>query len=254
MATERLIGAPGGLVSALHLFIAGCVLVVYNAPRIARKAYADELLAANWVYSRRFWYFIFFGAGVVIAGGAAFYLSAGEVVWCLLLGVVTFSYSLPLLPFGKRRRIRDYGWLKIAVLSFVWTVVTAVLPIVHWGKLPAAYPVEIAVRLVFIFVLCMLFDMRDVLEDQRNNIHTLPAVVGEQQSYRLVYSAIGVFVVLSVVQYSRFMLFPRLAGALITAIVAGVVVKYLKKHPTHGAYNVLADGLMLVYAVPVVLL
>lgn len=248
MATERLIGAPVALLSALHMFIAGSLLAVYNAPRIVRKAFTSETQVARIWHSRRFWYFAFFFAGCVMAGGASFYLSGREVLWCMALGVVTFSYSLPLLPFRELKRIRDIGWLKIIALSAVWTIATAVLPMAHWGHSLRQYPIEVGARLAFIFALCVLFDIRDLREDKGSNIKTLPTILGMRRSYQVVYAAFGMFVALSFAQYERFMLLPRLEGAIITVALGLVVVQYLKKNPSERAYNGLADGLMLVYA------
>ncbi len=248
-ATERLIGAPAGLVSVLHLFIAGSLLAVYNAPRIVRKAYAGEQEPDFLLCSKRFWFISLFVAGCAMAGFSAFWLSRTEALWCMALGVVTFSYSLPLLPFRRRKRLRDIGWLKILALSVVWTVVTAVLPMAHWGYSVSQYPIEIAARLTFIFALCILFDIRDLTEDKRNNIRTLPTILGRRHSYLAVYGALALFVALSFAQYERFYVLPRLEGAVITAVVALPVMQYLKNNPSDRAYNGLADGLMLVYAI-----
>ncbi len=43
-----------------------------------------------------------------------------------ILSIFTFAYSWPLLPFKNKKRLRDFGWLKITVLASVWTVVTSI--------------------------------------------------------------------------------------------------------------------------------
>jgi 1,4-dihydroxy-2-naphthoate octaprenyltransferase len=108
-------------------------------------------------------------------------------------------------------------------------------------------------RMFFIFALCVLFDLRDVQQDVENNIYTLPSKVGIANSYRLIYAALSLFVIVSVVQYSRFHLADRLAAALITAIATIAVAIYLRKRPSDKAYAILADGVMLVYALAILI-
>jgi 1,4-dihydroxy-2-naphthoate octaprenyltransferase len=179
-------------------------------------------------------------------------LSLQMLVTSGALGVLAFAYYLPLLPFKNKKRIRDIGWLKITVLAVVWTTATAILPIIYWGKPLASYPVEILIRFVFIFILCVLFEIRDVRDDIRNNIHTLPHTVGVGNSYRLINAGLVVFCALSVVQYFRFPVSQRLVGALITAAVTWAVLEYIRRRPSERAYLVLADGVMLVYALLVI--
>ena len=167
---------------------------------------------------------------------------------CIVLALFTFSYSLPLLPFTARKRIREYGWPKILVLASVWTSTTAVLPMIFWYKSPVAFPFELLLRFVFIFSLCILFDIRDVQTDTRNNIHTLPIKIGLANSYKTINAALLLFVLLSFFQYLRFPNTGRLVGAISTGILTYAVAQYLKKYPTDRAYMLLADGVMLVYA------
>ena len=56
------------------------------------------------------------------------------------------------------------------------------------------------------------------------------------------------FIIISIIQYTRYPLTGRLAGAIISAVVTRVVVSYLRTHPSDKAYLFLADGVMLVYA------
>ena len=166
-----------------------------------------------------------------------------------ILGVVTFAYFLPILPFRNKKRLRDFGWLKITVLAGVWTIATSVLPMVYWQKNIDHYPFEILIRLLFIFTLCVIFDIRDMQTDQENNINTLPQKVGIKNSYRLINITLTLFVVLSIMQYYRFHEMERLVSAMLTAIITRIVVTYLQKWPSDRAYLILADGVMLLYAV-----
>ena len=169
------------------------------------------------------------------------------------LGIFAFAYFLPLLPFGDKKHLRDFGWVKISVLAGVWTMATSVLPILFWHKNISDFPFEILVRLVFIFTLCIIFDIRDMQADQVSNINTLPHKVGIRNSYRLINVTLLLLVALSVIQYARYQMPERFAGAILTVIFTWLVVRYLQKRPSERAYMLLADGVMLFYSVLVLL-
>ena len=243
MATERFInGWSPALASPLHLLVFGSTLLVYNAPRIFRKPRPSGR------QPYRGWYFLFFFTGLAMVAATLLRLSGELLVCCVLLAMLTFAYSLPLLPFKNKKRLREFGWLKILVLAGVWTIVTSVLPILYYNKNTGDYPFEILLRFVFIFTLCMIFDIRDMHADLRNRIDTLPHKVGIKNSYRLINTTLILFAALSVLQYMRYPVASRLAGDLLTAVITWLVVTYLRKKPSERAYLALADGVMLVYA------
>ncbi len=243
MATERFINdSTPVLASVLHLALFGGTLVVYNAPRLFfRKLSGPQPL--------RNWYWLFFIAGALLVLGSVSWLPSRIIWFCLALAVLTFSYSLPFLPFKNKKRLREYGWLKILVLTGVWTAATALLPMLYWNKSITAFPFELINRFVFIFALCVLFDIRDISADMRNNIETLPLRLGLKKSYLAISIALGIFATLSVAQYVRHPVPERLVAAWVTAVITWLVVIYLRKKPTEIGYMGLADGVMLLYAV-----
>ncbi|MFI5196828.1 MAG: hypothetical protein ACHQD8_07040 [Chitinophagales bacterium] len=250
MATERLItGVVSPLVSSLHILVFGSTILVYNMPRIAGKPHG-RLRTMKY----RKWHFVLFFIGSILTVTALCLMPLQMIISGSVLGVLSLAYFLPILPFKNKKRLRDFGWLKITVLAGVWTIATSVLPILYWQKNIDHYPFEILVRLLFIFTLCVIFDIRDMQTDQKNNINTLPQKVGIKNSYRLINSTLTLFVVLSIIQYFRFHEMERLVSALLTAVITRVVITYLQKRPSDRAYLVLADGVMLLYAVLVLIL
>lgn len=250
MATERLItsSAPP-VVNHLHILVFGSTLVVYNMQHIIRWRRNNS--GINKMF--RPWYFLFFLAGVVMTVSSLFSLSKEILIACIILAMFSFAYSWPLLPFKNKKRLRDFGWLKILVLTGVWTIVTSILPILYLGKSISEYPFEVMLRLVFIFTLCVVFDIRDMKTDLENNIDTLPHKVGIKNSYRIIDLALLLFSILSLLQYLRYPVIERLLGALLTAILARIIIGYLKTHSSVRAYLALADGIMMLYALLVLL-
>jgi len=157
----------------LHLLIAGATLVEYNT---------HALFNASWpgISKRLKFSILFFGA----AGTAACIISVlllpvRVTLFALLLGLLSVGYSLPILPFMKGRRLKDFGLAKIVILTWVWVLVTTVLPMIYWEyKLQPPLTAEIILRFLLIFPLCIAFDIRDVAPDKRNDILTLPNAIG----------------------------------------------------------------------------
>src|SRR5690606_14002425 len=88
-----------------------------------------------------------------------------------LLGCIAVLYSFPFLPFGKKRRIKDYGFLKIITLALLWTLVTVWFPANRWEIDHGLFTLVLAKRFVFMFVLCLMFDVRDIPIDSKEHIN-----------------------------------------------------------------------------------
>jgi len=250
MATEQLIvPGPVPLASSLHSIILGSTLVVYNAPRLLPRPYGKPRAPQP----LKKWYVFFFVAGMALTGASLLWLPPKLILLCAVMSIFAFAYFLPALP-GRRKRLRDFGLVKITVLTSVWTVATTILPMHYLGADPLQYPFELILRFVFVFTLCVLFDLQDIQTDIGNNIATLPHRLGEARSYKLVYISLAIFVGLSVAQYVRHPDMPqRSAAALLTASATVWVASYVRSQPHRAVFIALTDGMMLLYALLVLL-
>jgi 4-hydroxybenzoate polyprenyltransferase len=81
------------------------------------------------------------------------------------------------------------GLFKILTLTFVWTAVTAVLPVAAVGKtlLAPVYLFYYFQRWLFMLALCLPFDVRDMHMDSRRGNMTVPVLIGEHATFRLCY-------------------------------------------------------------------
>lgn len=253
MGTERLLlrHAPP-LLTPLHVFAFGSTLMVYNAHYLVKKSTAASDRQS---WTRRFpkWNLICFLLGCALCLGGALYLPLRVLAACPVLAVLSFAYSLPLLPFIRRKRLRDFGWIKITVLTSVWTIVTAALPMLYYQRRFAEYPLELLLRFVFMFVLCVAFDIRDMQTDLEASIYTLPNRIGLKASYRLMYAFLLVFVTLSIGQHLHYPVPGRLVAEIVTAICTGIAIEYTRRYPSDKAYLAFIDGMMLLYGVLMVL-
>lgn len=254
MATERLILDTVPTPSTpLHIFIFGSTLAVYNTHYLLKRSREDISDRFAWSQHYRLWHFLFLTTGLIGCTWSLFYLDKDILVACGILGVLSFAYSLPMLPLKNKKSLREFGWVKILILTAVWTIVTSVLPILYHETSLAAYPFEILLRFVFLFTLCVAFDIRDMQTDLEAGISTLPNLIGVKNSYRLMDGALVLFAALSVVQYFRYPSAMRLGGELVAAVATRLVIQYSKHHSSDRVYLGLVDGMMLLYAALVLL-
>ena len=98
------------------------------------------------------------------------------------------------------------------------------------------------------FVLCLLFDVRDIDIDRSDNINTLAVMLGKKSSYFLSYTLLLLFVILSFVQNFYLPQNGFLIAILISAAATFLTIELTKK--TNSDYIFLAgiDGMMLLQA------
>jgi 4-hydroxybenzoate polyprenyltransferase len=254
LATERLLlHRIPPVLTYLHALVFGGVAVVYNLHYAIKKSTPELSDRFDWSGHHKSTHVLFIAAGAVICAISLFRLPWEIFLACVVLAFLSFAYSLPLLPFAPRKRLKDFGWIKITVLAGVWTIVTSILPMLYWNKSITDYPFEILLRFVFMFTLCVAFDIRDMQTDLEAGIYTLPNLIGVGGSYRLINFGLLLFAALSIAQYCRYPSLIRLGGAVLTTLVARLAVEYARRHPSDKAYLGYVDGTMLFYAIMVLL-
>ena len=108
-------------------------------------------------------------------------------------------------------------------------------------------------RFVFMFILCLLFDVRDNEIDRKENIKTLAVILGKKNSYFLSYFLLILFVVLSVAQYFVYPQMVFLLAMLISSAITWIVIEATKKTNSDFIYLAGVDGMMLLQALLVYL-
>ena len=242
LSAERLlVGSRPMPFSALHLIIAGSTLLEYNVHRLMNRH-------ATYPFNK-IWIGIMGGIGLVMCVFALSGLTVNIIIWLMILGLLSFTYSLPVLPFPTKKRWKDYGVLKIIVLTIVWVISTTVLPMIWWHVSFRTFWPELVLRFLLIFPLCLAFDIRDVHYDAKNNIRTLPARIGVSRSYLVIDLFLAAFVLFGLVQYFFSMDIQHLAAVIITAVAAKMAIQYSKSNAHTNVYIGLIDGAMLLYGI-----
>jgi 4-hydroxybenzoate polyprenyltransferase len=254
MATEKLLsGSVPRFFTALHGFVAANTLCIYNLHYFIKKIPAGVSDRADWSVKRRWVHPLLIVLGCMLSGYCLFFLPIKVIGVSVALGLLSLGYSLPVLPFPQKRRLKDWGILKLILLSLVWTCVTVLMPMFYYNKNFEAYEVEFLLRFVFMLPLCIAFDIRDMETDKVNSIYTIPNAIGVRNSYRLMDICLVMLLGLIVWQYFRYPIVGRLVSGVAIVTLTKFMLYFSRKVSTDIFYLLCVDGMMLLYALFILL-
>lgn len=236
-----------------YLFIFSATLFQYNLHYYIKTSANKHSARFAWSNAHKSIHLLFAVAGVAGMLLSLRFLTLKHDLALLGIGIISAMYSLPVLPFRKRKRIKDFGLLKIITLSLVWTLVTVWFPVIHLQKISLAFWLVFFRRMIFLFVLCLAFDIRDVPVDAREGIRTLPVSIGVKNAYLLIYLLLILFVGLSVWHMFASPEPLMLAAMIISAMATYWIIDYARMHRHDMVYLLGVDGMMILQALLVAL-
>ncbi len=239
---------------SFYCFVFGATIVQYNLHYLVKTTAVKNSQRLRWSLKNKNLHAILFAIGCVLILVSLFSFKLRHFYILSILGAIAFLYSFPALPFGKRRRIKDYGFLKIITLALLWTLVTVWFPVNDIPVNKTLYLFIFVKRFVFMFVLCLLFDVRDIDVDRKENIKTLPVALGKKKSYEIAWLVLLLFLVLSGVQYFLFPEAGIFIAMILSAVATFITVELSKKTNSDFFYLAGIDGMMLLQAALVYLL
>ncbi|MBX2960979.1 MAG: UbiA family prenyltransferase [Cyclobacteriaceae bacterium] len=179
----------------------------------------------------------------------AFWARWQVIVMLIPLAILSLLYTFPIVPFNSQLvPLRAIPYIKIFLITLVWSLVTVLLPVVRMQHAMDVHVWLIFIeRMIFVFVLALMFDIRDMEQDQRSGLKTIPLWLGEGKSKKLCRGLLILFLFVTTVHYSKSMLVV-LPAMTISAGVVGVLLnnKILAHKPVY--YFALVDSMMLVQA------
>ncbi|WP_428328462.1 UbiA family prenyltransferase [Mucilaginibacter sp.] len=117
-------------------------------------------------------------------------MSMESRILLIFLSVISFCYSLPLFTVGDQKfGLRNIPGLKHFMITLVWTMSTVLLPVLEAQHLHLTNvslrdtTILIAKRFLLIAALAIPFDIRDLFEDRKSGLKTVPVVWGEKNAY-----------------------------------------------------------------------
>lgn len=242
-AEHVMLGYVPPFITPLHALIFGCTLIDYNIHHLFNR----NRNIAPWIAHAVRWHWVVCLSGAALCLWALPHLPWQVLGGCAALGLLALAYSTPLLPFKYKTRLKDFGLLKIHILTAVWVTVGTVIPALFHHIPLSAYWLEIIIRCLLIFPLCIAFDIRDAVADKARGINTLPNTLGIPMAYRVINYNLLIFFAFAVVRC----LFRYSHEQLITYALSGLAAWgaiTLSRHRHYPfIYLALIDGVMLLY-------
>ena len=211
----------------------------------------------QWLNKQIMWYYVF-----IFLCFLGFLLSLVNIEYKLILvfmplALITFLYSIPSPHLNKRFfKIRQIPYLKIFLISFVWSGITVLLPAIHSvNKLNNVHVFLIFIeRFLFLFAITIPFDIRDMEDDIKDGIKTIPILKGKENSIQYSTLALVLFVIVSLIHYISLGNYGIASALTISFLSTLYVIKSEKIQNTPLYHYGILDGTMLLQGVLMLLL
>lgn len=203
------------------LFVFSATLFLYCIHRIVGinkvRSFENE---GRFAIIKKFRTHLFFYAILGAVAMVYFYYGLPKALqlWLLIPGVISLLYVLPL--FSNNRRLRDYNFIKIFLISAIWGLIISLIPYYEAHQTVdfkgILYFLE---KTIFIFAITIPFDIRDLKVDKEINVSTIPHKIGIKNAYKLSYFLLAVAILLVALQFAT--------GSYSLALLMGISAGYL---------------------------
>ena len=170
-----------------------------------------------------------------------------ELLPAVIIAVLlTLLYSVPLWPLRQLAFTRKAGFLKTGLLAFTWTYVTVIIP-VQQGIFISSFSVGLlfAARFLFMLMLCIIFDSRDINVDKIHSLRSLATDVSKQTLAVIMAIVFTCYLAIGFLLRYYFDDTAQVIAFFITGIVVLLVYRLSLKKQDYFFYYFLVDGLML---------
>ncbi|QEM14519.1 hypothetical protein DEO27_022250 [Mucilaginibacter rubeus] len=132
-----------------------------------------------------------------------FIITTESKILLIFLSVLSFGYGLPLFSVGDHKfGLRNIPGLKPFLITLVWTMSCVLFPVLesmhnHLTDISMRdTTILIAKRFLFIGALTVPFDIRDLFDDRKVGLKTIPVVWGEKNAYLFCQVLLAGYIVL----------------------------------------------------------
>jgi hypothetical protein len=184
-------------------------------------------------------------------------LNTMEWILLFLFPVTAFLYYESISPKNPTHNLRSIGWLKPFVISFVWTGVISIYPLIfgcletgtHFllNSMVAWFFLK---NLIFISILCILFDIKDYAADHNSQLKTFVVRLGLRKTLFYIILPMAIAGFLSFLLFTVNHHFPliRILINSIPFIMLIIVTWSMQRRKSILYYLAVIDGLLLIKA------
>jgi 4-hydroxybenzoate polyprenyltransferase len=255
----------------LHKFPSISLLVLIHCTTVLYYTHAYLLESKDGIYNERstwyakhkkyLWYrqaiytIIVFLVALLQFDFISLIMNASPLYRLLLLVtvIVCILYYLPSFLTKNKSVIRQWGILKSISIAWAWTFTCCVLPIwvfdnIDKAMVSLAFWLHLIPLFLFLLILAILFDIKDIARDKMESIHTLAVKMGKE---RIVMSAIMpiLFMYAVIVGYDYYIFQKSNMYLINNIILIGLIIlvaKVILKKDAIYTNILLVDGLIIV--------
>jgi len=239
----------------VNLIAFSATLLFYCFHRINKKKFLalDENKEArnNWMNTHKSIYYILIAISFLLLSSQVFYMPFRACVVFIPVGLLGIGYTFPVIPTQKKRkRLRDIYWFKTLWIALALAWITTFLPVIFMESLSSSFKPQVLFifsrSFLFIFVLCIPFDIRDMNFDKLNNVNTLPIRVGIKSSIYIAIILLLVFICIAYIQllYFKLAIGPAFA-LLLSAMITLSLLPFAQAKRPPLFFPIVYDGAML---------
>jgi 4-hydroxybenzoate polyprenyltransferase len=167
----------------------------------------------------------------------------GSFYVSLIVLFIGITYSVPLISFGKYKRLKDIPFIKNLVIGLIWGLVLILFPMYYLSS-----ELTSVVVILFIFIIARLiinttlFDLRDIAGDKKAKISTLATSLGIKKT--LMFTLLmNLFILLLLLVSVYFGYLPPEGSILIISVIYSLFyIKLIGKIDTGFLCNYVIDG------------
>jgi hypothetical protein len=169
------------------LLVFFATLFVYNFQRIFYVPQENTSLHSvrrTWIFKNPSTIKVLASIGFTGVMVTFFYVDCHIVFYLSPLLILSLAYFAPFV------KLRKNAFFKLLTLVVVWTMATAVVPILltHQSLPDIKNGLHLLIRFCFMTAICIPFDIRDLKIDEADNISTIPRILGETQTRWLAFA------------------------------------------------------------------
>lgn len=171
-------------ITPFSVFLVSSTFLHYNFHKMSGQFDFDSMEAFKFsIHKIRFSLFdnFMYSFAVVTALTSLVFMSGKLLSYLLPSVLFPLLYTIPLIQSaGKKIRLSQLPYVKTPLIALTWGYTTVFLPLVEQNIDPSSSLalLQMASRTLFVFALCIPFEIRDMDKDRRVNVRTLPVLFG----------------------------------------------------------------------------
>lgn len=239
----------------------GTTLLLYNLSlylSLPKQPASSPYHRTRWVGANMALFWSCSASAAVAVCYALFHLHLLTIGYLFIIGILSVAYAVPIFSLGgKRIGLRQIPGLKLFYIALIWSLSSVGLPVVEIFASGVTIDWSMAnylglVKIVFLLVCTLPFDIRDIQQDTHYRLKTLPTMLGKERAIKLSYF-LGVLhiVVISLAPYPDYIKWGMLLTTIGIILTLRLTIFTTKQH-YHHVY--LLDFALILQGVVVVLI